>query len=77
MKDGREHYVYDYMESNNPHQPTPGFDPDTMIADGPYGYLDSPYWTINEHDVFSQPLDLSQVDHILFDGEYVFPINMD
>lgn len=77
MKDGSEHYVYDYMESNNPHQPTPGFDPDTMIADGPYGYLDSPYWTINEHDVFSQPLDLSQVDHILFDGEYVFPINMD
>lgn len=77
MKDGSEYYAFDYREANNPHQPIPGFDPDTMIADGPYGYLNSPYWTINEHDVFAQPLDLSQVDHILFDGEYVFPINAD
>ena len=77
MKDGTKHYVYDYMESNNPHQPTPGFDPDTMIADGPYGYLDSPYWPITEQFPFAEPLDLSQVDHILFDETYVFPVNPD
>lgn len=77
MKDGTKHYVYGYMESNNPHQPTPGFDPDTMIADGPYGYLDSPYWPITEQFPFDEPLDLSQVDHILFDETYVFPVNPD
>lgn len=77
MKDGTKHYVYDYMESNNPHRPTPGFDPDTMIADGPYGYLDSPYWTITEQFPFDEPLDLSQVDHILFDETYEFPVNPD
>lgn len=77
MKGGAKHYVYNYIESNNPHQPTPGFDPDTMIADGPYGHLDSPYWTITEHFTFDEPLDLSQVDHILFDETHVFPINLD
>ena len=75
MKDGTKLYVYDYMESNNPHQPTPGFDPDTMIANGPYGYLDSPYWTITEQFPFDEPLDLSQVDHILFDEKYEFSVN--
>ena len=75
MKDGTEYYVYGYRAENDPHEPTPGFDPDTMIADGPYGHLDSPYWPITEHDVFDQPLDLSQVDHVLFDGKYEFPIS--